>query len=123
MKPDLRFPRRDRLKSRKSIDALFQSGKRISAGEFRAFYSFRSTPGLQIGVGSSSRQFKKAVDRNRIKRLIRESYRLNQHQWKEAMTARGAGMDLFVLFIGKQVPSFDACQQGMMQLLGKIFAS
>ncbi len=123
MKPDLRFPRRDRLKSRKSIDALFQSGKRATAGEFRAFYLFRTAPGLQIGVGSSSRQFKKAVDRNRIKRLLRESYRLDQHRWKQVLAERNTGMDLFILFSGKVVPSLQDCQQGMSQLYGKIFES
>ncbi len=123
MKPDLRFPRHDRLKSRKSIDALFQSGKRVTAGEFRAFYSFRPSLGLQIGVGSSSRQFKKAVDRNRIKRLLRETYRLDQHRWKQVLAERNTGMDLFVLYLGKAVPSFQDCQRGMAQLYGKIFAS
>ena len=80
MKPDLRFPRHERLKSQKSIEALFQKGKRLSVGDFRFIYQFRPTPGIQIGVGTSSRQFKRAVDRNRIKRLIREAYRLDQLQ-------------------------------------------
>lgn len=123
MQPDLRFPRKERLKSRKAIDALFQSGKRIRVEEWSAVYAFRDTPGIQLGVGAPSRNFKKAVDRNRIKRLIREAYRLDQHRWKEAMCNKQPGMDLFILFSGKALPDFAAAQKGLTKLFDKIFVA
>ena len=121
MKPDLRFPRNERLKSRKSIDALFQKGKRFSVGDFRFIYEFRSTTGIQVGVGASSKQFKRAVDRNRIKRLIRESYRLDQIRWKEALKQKQQGLDLFILFTGRSLPDHTTCQQQVHQAWEKIF--
>jgi ribonuclease P protein component len=123
MKTDLRFPRSERLKSRKSIDALFQKGKRLSMGDFRFIYQWRSATGIQVGVGTSSRQFKRAVDRNRIKRLIRESYRLDQHGWKESLQQKQQGLDLFILFVGRQLPDFSACQQSVHQAREKIFSA
>lgn len=121
MKPDLRFPRNARLKSRKSIDALFQNGKRVSVGDWRFIYLFRTTPGIQVGVGASSKQFKRAVDRNRIKRLMRESYRLDQHRWKEALTQKQHGMELFILFTGRALPDYPVCHQAVLQAWEKIF--
>lgn len=121
MQPDLRFPRQARLKSRKAIDALFQSGKRIRVDEWSAVYSFRDTPGIQLGVGAPSRNFKKAVDRNRIKRLIREAYRIDQHRWKEALQSKQPGMDLFILYSARGIPDFLSVQQGLMKLYDKIF--
>ena len=121
MKLHLRFPRTERLKSRKSIDALFQKGKRFSLGEFRFIYQFRSATGIQVGVGVSSKQFKRAVDRNRIKRLIRESYRLDQVRWKEALKQQQQGLDLFILFTGRSLPDYPTCQQHVHQAWAKIF--
>jgi ribonuclease P protein component len=121
MQPDLRFPRQARLKSRKAIDALFQSGKRVHTEDWRAFYLFRPSPGIQIGVGAPSRNFKKAVDRNRVKRLIREAYRIDQQRWKDRLQEKQQGMDLFILYTGKQLPDFSSVQKGLIKLVDKIF--
>jgi ribonuclease P protein component len=123
MKPALRLIRQERLKSRKSIDALFQKGKRVSAGDFRFIFLFRSSPGIQVGVGTSSRNFKRAVDRNRIKRLIREAYRLDQLRWKESLMQRQQGMDLFILFMGRTLPDFQTTQSEVRRAFEKIFGA
>ena len=123
MKPDLRFPRSERLKSRKSIDVLFQRGKRFSVGDFRFIYQFRTTAGIQVGVGTSSRQFKRAVDRNRIKRLIREAYRLDQLRWKSSLSNTQQGMDLFILYIGRTLPDFNTTKQQVHLAFEKIFSA
>lgn len=90
-------------------------------GDFRFIYQFRSTAGIQVGVGASSKQFKRAVDRNRIKRLIRESYRLDQLRWKDALKQKQQGMDLFILFTGRSLPDHSTCQQQVHQAWEKIF--
>lgn len=75
-----------RLKSRKAIDQLFKDGKSFTVFPFRVIYQFTKLPvspdafQLQAGFSVSKRHFKKAVDRNRIKRLMREAYRLQKNE-------------------------------------------
>lgn len=75
------FPREEKLKSKKLIDQLFAKGKGISSNPVRLVYlkeeeSGRQAPQVLFSV--SKRNFKRAVDRNRIKRQMREVYRLHR---------------------------------------------
>ena len=75
------FGKDEKLKSRKSIDELFEKGKSFTVSQVRVSYKFSKTtdsPTLLAGVTVSKKYFKKAVDRNRIKRLLREAYRLQK---------------------------------------------
>jgi ribonuclease P protein component len=75
------FNKEERLKSRKLIQQLFAEGKSLNAFPIRLLYlpSDHDSPyKIQAGVTVSKRNFKKAVQRNRIKRLLREAYRKNK---------------------------------------------
>lgn len=77
-----RLRKSERLSSQKQIQALFSNGKSFNARPFAIRYLELAEPGQnehQILVSVSKRNFKHAVDRNRIKRQIREAYRLNKH--------------------------------------------
>ncbi|CAL2081314.1 ribonuclease P protein component [Tenacibaculum sp. 190524A02b] len=72
----------ERLKSRKLIGKLYEEGKSIKVFPLRMVYiqaEHTSNYPVQVGVSVPKRNFKKAVDRNRIKRLLRESYRKEKH--------------------------------------------
>lgn len=72
----------ERLKSRKIIGRLYGEGKSIKVFPLRMVYlqtTHTSDFPCQVGVSVPKRNFKRAVDRNRIKRLLRESYRLEKH--------------------------------------------
>ena len=80
------YPKEDKLKSKKTIDLLFSKGKSVSKFPLRLVYvesdygiDIASGSKLKIGVSVSKRNFKKAVDRNYFKRVLRETYRLNKH--------------------------------------------
>ena len=76
------FSKIERLKSKKEIDILFSDGKSISKYPIRLVYKktdFNEKIKIRAGVSVSKRNFKKAVDRNFIKRLMRESYRKNKY--------------------------------------------
>ncbi len=78
---DSRFPREERLKLRNRISHLFETGRRFSEGPVHVFWCLSPWPldrSVQVLVGAPKRRFKHAVDRNRIKRLLRESYRLER---------------------------------------------
>ena len=76
------FGKREKLKSKKLIQQLFAEGKSMSVFPIKLVYletDHESTSKILAGVSVSKRHFKRAVARNRIKRLLRESYRRNKH--------------------------------------------
>lgn len=79
------YPKNEKLKSRKKIQKLFTEGKSVSKYPLRLVYIEQPDAEelFQISVSVSKRYFKNAVDRNYYKRILRESYRLNQHILKQ----------------------------------------
>ena len=76
------YPKNERLKSKTTIGLLFSEGKSVSKYPLRLVYrpvAENSEEKTKIGVSVSKKYFKKAVDRNYFKRVLRETYRLNKH--------------------------------------------
>ncbi|WP_418264414.1 ribonuclease P protein component [Flavobacterium faecale] len=76
------YPKEEKLKSKIKIGLLFSEGKSVSKYPLRLVYyagAVGDDSRTQIGVSVSKRNFKKAVDRNYFKRVLRETYRLNKH--------------------------------------------
>jgi ribonuclease P protein component len=76
------YPKNEKLKSKNTIDLLFSEGKSVSKFPLRLVYTpiaLENGEKLKFGVSVSKKHFKKAVDRNYFKRILRESYRLNKH--------------------------------------------
>jgi ribonuclease P protein component len=61
---------------------------------------------LQAGFGAGSRHFKKAVDRNRIKRLSREAYRLQKKPLLQQLEAKRLSLAVFFIYTGKELPDY-----------------
>ena len=97
----------ERLKHRKKIDELFSSGRSFAVYPIRTYWKIENagTASLKFGVGVSKRYFKKAVDRNRIKRLIREAYRTQKKDLSLLVDEKQINLDLFMIFTGKEIPS------------------
>lgn len=74
------YPKKEKLKKKKHIDLLFSEGRSVSKYPLRLVYVpvKDSDVALEMGVSVSKRYFKKAVDRNYFKRVLRECYRLNK---------------------------------------------
>lgn len=75
------YPKSEKLKSKKTIDLLFTQGKSVSKFPLRLVYiALEETDAkTTVGVSVSKKYFKRATDRNYFKRVLRETYRLNQH--------------------------------------------
>jgi ribonuclease P protein component len=118
------FPKTERLKSRKQIDGLFEKGKGFGVFPLRVMYQFFPAEtkqcGLQAGVTVSKRYFKKAVDRNRIKRLLREAYRLQKEELQAGLKASGRRGIVFFLYTDKTTASFDVVKAAMARCLKKL---
>lgn len=110
------YSKKEKLKSKKLIDLLFTEGKSVSAYPLRLVFletTFEDDVLTKTGVSVSKRNFKSAVDRNRVKRLLRESYRLNKASFFNNMTTPYAFM---ILYIGKDKPTLAQVETKMKQL-------
>jgi ribonuclease P protein component len=121
---DYRFTlgRTERLKSRKLIEQLFREGRHFSVFPFRAYYRLTDelpSP-LQFGISASSRNFKRAVDRNRIKRWCREAYRLQKNDLQQRLQENDRQGILFLVYTGKQLPAYEVIYEKMGLILQKL---
>lgn len=117
----------ERLKSRKLIEKLFSEGKVFQQFPIRAIVIFSGQPGrdeekssLQAGFTVSTRNFKKAVHRNRIKRLMRETFRLQQAELIKSVEDSEKGLAVFFIFTGKEIPDYPLVFKKMESVLRKI---
>jgi ribonuclease P protein component len=119
----LTLGKNERLKSRKLIEQLFSEGNKFGIVPFRIFYLYKEEEkmSLQFGVGVSSRNFKKSVDRNRVKRLIREAYRLQKSTLQNILKEKNGELNLFVIYTGKELPAYAEVFTKMKNVLDKLY--
>ncbi|CAN0328045.1 ribonuclease P protein component [Arenibacter algicola] len=113
------FPKKEKLKSKKLIEQLFAEGIGVTNYPIKLVYlktRFEDDSKCKVGVTASKRNFKSAVKRNRIKRLMRESYRLNKHLIFNNIEGNFAFM---FLYLGKEMPSQSKITDTMIPLMRK----
>ena len=116
------YPKAEKLKQKKEIDLLFQKGKWTTCENLRIItLNFDQKPHerfaystQKVGVSVSKRYFKKAVDRNRVKRLLREAYRLN----KEAFVTKFGKNSISMIFwiSSKKPQDFETLEANFLKL-------
>ena len=111
----------DRLKSRKAIELLFLKGKSFSNFPFRILWmEVENEQGLKAGFSASSKKFKNATDRNRIKRLMREAYRLQKNEVALLLKKLSKSISIFFIYTGKEVPDYNLVFEKMGTVLNRI---
>ena len=120
---DFKYPKSEKLKSKKTIDSLFSKGKSVSKFPLRLVFvesdfglDASKNQKLKIGVSVSKKNFKRAVDRNYFKRLLREAYRLNKHILTDNIEKP---MAMMLFYQTKERLSFQEINEKTIQLFEK----
>ena len=115
----------ERLCSKKAIDTLFTGtdSKSLSAYPIRAVYRHTEEAGFRILVSVSKKRLRHAVDRNRVKRQLREAYRLNKHLLPSIGDTGSGGMDIAFIWLTDQHKPSQLITAKMISLLRKIAQS
>jgi ribonuclease P protein component len=115
----MKFPKKEKLKSKKLIEKLFKEGKTLSNFPLKLIYLKVDVPvdaKFKTGVAVPKKNFKSAVKRNRIKRLLREAYRLNKHL---VFNNSEGNFAFLILYLGKEMPTYPEIEEGMQKILQK----
>ncbi|MDB5004869.1 MAG: ribonuclease protein component [Mucilaginibacter sp.] len=120
------FKKEERLCNKKLIDELFHNGSSFLCYPFKASWllvgDVQQVP-AQILFSVSKRRYKRAVDRNLIKRRMREAYRLSkQQQLYEQLNAADKKIVLSVGYIGKEIAPYELIEKKMLKLLVQLSA-
>lgn len=121
------FPKAERLCSRKTIGRLFEKGsteaKTSYLFPFKVFYlvdsDVPSNQPPQVLFSISKRSFKKAVDRNLLRRRCREAYRKNKHLFFSSPEQRPPSYIAFIL-IAKTKVDYETIERGLQKLIVRL---
>jgi ribonuclease P protein component len=118
------FKKEERLCNKRLIDKLFHNGSSFLCYPFKASWLFNSEPQLfpaQILFSVSKKRYKHAVDRNLIKRCMRESYRLHKQQCLyNLLVAADKTIVLSVGYIGKEIVPYSVIEKKMLKMLSQL---
>ncbi|MEN8115775.1 MAG: ribonuclease P protein component [Bacteroidota bacterium] len=115
------FKKEERLCSKKVIDKLFAEGESFLSFPIKISFIKTTLPSnspVQAAFSVSKKNFKKAVHRNRIKRLMREAYRLNKNKIYEQTGVEQVA--IFFIFIGKELPDYTSIEKGIKKGIKKL---
>ncbi len=120
------FKKSERLCSRILMDHLFQGDNRTASSyPIRAVFlpvEEAVQKGVSILISVPKKRFHDAVDRNRVKRQIREAYRKNKHALVEQVAQSGKGLLVAFIYVSAEIESTEYVEKRVVRLLDKIGA-
>ena len=115
------LPKSDRLTSRLAISEIYDKGKHLNDYPFKIVWLKQTGQSeLKVVFSVPKRKFKRAVDRNQIKRKLREAYRKYKHTCQKAIEAKNTGVSLFLIYLGKEIPPSKIVDDKIILLLNRL---
>ena len=118
------FTKEERLCNKKLIDQLYHNGSSFLCYPFKVSWALSTETQpfpAQVLFSVSKKRYKKAVDRNLIKRRLREAYRLNKQQYLYSLLSDANKNIVFSIgFIGKEIAPYDFIEKKMLKLLSQL---
>lgn len=116
-----------RIKKRDDIKKLFSSANSLFEYPFKAYYFIEAREeekaGLKFGISVPKRKFKKAVDRNLIKRRSKEAFRLHQTDLGRALIARGETLWIMPVYIADELLDYQEIEAKIILILQRLLQS
>lgn len=116
------LPKKEHLCGEIRINKLFAEGKAFIVYPLRVVYAVRAVDDVPVKVLFSvpKKRFKRAVKRNRLKRLMRESYRLNKNTLVHVVNEKQVSVEMAFAYLSDEVMEFNIIQEKMQLILNKI---
>lgn len=118
--PPNSFPKEMRITRKSQMDELFSSGESFIAYPLRVvFVKKEKMPESEIAVlvNVSKRKFKRAVKRNRMKRLIRENFRIHRHDLENLLRTRPYSLNIAFLYLKNELSDYVEINKAMAKAL------
>jgi len=117
------FTKEERLSSRKLIEKVVKEGKSFLVHPFKVILletDEKNKFPVQVMMSVTKKRFPHAVDRNHIKRLMREAYRKNKHQLYNALNEKNKKLALILTYIGKGLPDYKLTEDKIILILQRL---
>lgn len=118
-----RFRKDERVTGEKRVETLFTQGVSFMAYPFRVVFletaQLRTDP-LSVLISIPKKRLRSAVDRNRMKRLTREAYRLNKHLFDGILSGEKAHIDLAFIYVKDTLSDFTTVEKGVRKALSTL---
>lgn len=123
-KEDASFTKGERLCGIKAVSELFSGGRTINLPPLRIIYRVltadESHASVRVMISVPKRNFRNAVDRNLIRRRIREAWRKNKMPLKEMISGTGKRLEVAILWNDTAIIPFDETEKAVKEVIGKL---
>ncbi|MDR2652669.1 MAG: ribonuclease P protein component [Prevotellaceae bacterium] len=117
------FKKNERLCLRKEIENVVQNGKKMMSYPFLVNYLIKDAQNnetTKIAISVAKRNFKKAVDRNLLKRRIREAYRQHKHNLAETARNNNKVINAIIVYVSKEKLPYEEIRKGIIKSMEKL---